>query len=63
MNRVDKYNPTLDEWKKVASIRTGRAAHCAVAIGNLIYVLGGCDISSVCLNSVECFDSSSDQWT
>jgi len=62
LNRVDKYNPTLDEWMKVASIRTGRAAHCAVAIGNLIYVLGGCD-SNVCLNSVECFDSSSDQWT
>ena len=52
----------IDEWMKVASIRTGRAAHCAVAIGNLIYVLGGC-VTSICLNSVECFDPSSDQWT
>ena len=59
---VDKYCPILDEWKKVTSLKTGRAAHCAVAMGNLIYVLGG-DDGEVCFKTVECFDPSVEQWT
>jgi len=60
--KVHKYNPALDEWREVAPMKTGRAAHCAVAMGNFIYVLAGCD-SNVCHKSVECFDPSTNQWT
>ena len=62
--RVDKYDPNVDEWKKVASMNTGRASHCAVAMGNLIYVLAG-DNGKVCHKSMECFDPSTltDHWT
>lgn len=59
---VDKYDPELDKWKKIESMKTDRASHCAIAMGNLIYVLGGCS-SSVCHRSVECFDPSANQWT
>ena len=61
-NKVDKYDPNLDEWKVVASIKTARASHCAVAMGNLIYVLGGRH-SNVCHRSVEFFNPSANQWT
>ena len=59
---IDKYDPSLKEWKRVPSMKTRRAAHCAVAMGKLIYVLGG-DDGEVCLKSVECFDPSAKQWS
>ena len=62
LNRVDKYDPGLDEWKEVASMKTSRASHCAVVVENLIYVLGGRD-NSVCHKSIECFNASTNQWT
>ena len=61
LKRVDKYNPSLDEWKAVASMKTARASHCAVVVENLIYVLGGCGYSG-CLKNVECFNSSANHW-
>lgn len=60
-HRVDKYDPALDEWKVIASMQIGRAAHCAVPIGNLIHVLGG--YYDVCYKCVECFNTSTKQWT
>ena len=62
LTHVAKYDPSLDEWKVVTPMKTGRASHCSVATGNLIYVLGGCD-SNDCHNTMECFDPSSNQWT
>ena len=62
LKRVDKYNPSLDEWKEFASMKTSRACHCAVVVENLIYVLGGRD-NSVCHKSIECFSASTNHWT
>ena len=61
-NRVDKYSPILAEWKEVSSMKIGRGAHCAIILGNLIYVLGGMD-SSICHNSIECFDPLTNHWS
>ncbi len=60
-NRVDKYDPTLDEWTEVTTLSTPREAHCAVAMANLIYVIAGHD-DEVCHKSVECFNPSTGQW-
>ncbi|KAL9951797.1 hypothetical protein ACROYT_G044526 [Oculina patagonica] len=60
-NRVDKYDPTLDEWAEVTTLSTPRAAHCAVAMANLIYVIAGHD-EEVCHKSVESFNPSTGQW-
>ena len=61
-NRVDKYSPILAEWKEVSSLKIGRGAHCAIVLGNRIYVLGGMD-SSICHNSIECFDPLTNSWS
>ena len=55
------YNPVLAEWKKVAQMKTGRAAHCAVVLQKHIYVIGGHN-GTTCHNSVECYNPSTDQW-
>ena len=60
-NRVDKYDPTLDEWKEVTQMKTSRSAHCAVAMANFIYVIAGHD-GRDCQKSVECFDPLTNQW-
>ena len=61
-NSVDKYSPILAEWREVSSMKIGRGAHCAVILGNLIYVLGGMD-SSICHNSIECFNPLTNRWS
>ena len=58
---VLKYNPVCNEWKKLASMETGRRGHCAVVLEDLIYVIGGVD-GGTCLKSVESFDPSTNQW-
>ena len=55
------YNPVLAEWKEVARMKTGRAAHCAVVLQKHIYVIGGHN-GTICHNSVECYNPSTDQW-
>lgn len=55
------YNPVLAEWKEVAPMKTGRAAHCAVVLQKHIYVIAGHN-GTVCHNSVECYNPSSNQW-
>ena len=56
-----KYNPSGNAWTKVASMQTGRAYHCAVALEDLIYVIGGCN-GQISLKSVETYDALTNQW-
>ena len=60
-NRTQAYNPSLDEWKEVESMQTGRAGHCSIVLQKHIYVIAGHN-GTECLNSVECYDPSTDQW-
>jgi N-acetylneuraminic acid mutarotase len=38
---VERYNPDLDTWIPAPSMPRPRLGHCACAVGNAIYVLGG----------------------
>ena len=60
--QVKKYNSKVDEWKILSPMKFDRAAHCAVVLEELIYVMGGHD-GNVCSKSVECYNPSSDKWT
>lgn len=42
-------------------MKRGRAAHCAVVLQKHIYVIAGHN-GTICHNSVECYDPSTDQW-
>ena len=58
---VQIYNPTLDEWRRVAPMETRRAGHSAVLLQEHIYVIAGHD-GKVCLNSVQRYNPLTDQW-
>lgn len=59
--KTQVYNPVLAEWKEVAPMKTGRAAHCAVVHQKHIYVVAGHN-GTICHNSVECYNPSANQW-
>ena len=59
--KTQVYNPFLAEWKEVAPMKTGRAAHCAVVLQKHIYVVAGHN-GTICHSSVECYNPSTDQW-
>ena len=60
--QVRKYKCNLDQWEFLSPMAFSRAAHCAVVLEELIYVMGGHD-DNVCLRSVECYNPANDQWT
>ena len=59
--KTQVYNPVLGEWKQLAPMKAGRAAHCAVVLQKQIYVIAGHNGES-CHNSVECYVPSTNQW-
>jgi hypothetical protein len=38
---VERYVPSLDSWSAAPPLLRARAVHCAVAIGDAIYDMGG----------------------
>ena len=58
---VECYDPTIDEWKFVASMNNQRDGACVVTEGRYIYVISGYDGHSY-LSSVEMYDPSTDAW-
>ena len=58
---VARYSPIRNKWKKLASMEAGRAGHCAVSLGDLIYVITGFR-DQVCLQSAESYNPLTNQW-
>ncbi|XP_060870526.1 ring canal kelch homolog isoform X2 [Metopolophium dirhodum] len=61
-NKVEVYDVSIHEWKKVSSMTTKRKMIGVGVLSNFLYVVGGCD-GSVIFNSVECYDPSLDTWS
>ena len=59
---VIRYNPIQNTWKKLAPMETARVDHCAVVLGDLIYVIAGLH-GEVSHQSVESYNQLTDQWT
>ncbi len=56
------YDPSQDEWHRIAPMRTGRARHAAVALPNGdVVVLGGMGSGGL-LSSVELFIAGRNEW-
>ncbi|XP_014669030.1 PREDICTED: kelch-like protein 26 [Priapulus caudatus] len=61
---VECYSPASDTWTEVAPMLVPRAEAGLVAIGNMIYVLGGYSWDTrQRLSSVERYDTEADAWT
>ena len=50
------------EWKEKAPCEEARLKASLVALGGLLYYIGGWNLSSGCTNTVECYDPERDEW-
>ena len=50
------------EWKAKAPFEEARLQASLVALGGLLYYIGGWNLSRVCTNTVECYDPERDEW-
>ncbi|XP_078491173.1 kelch-like protein 12 [Ciona intestinalis] len=61
ISSVERYDPSLDEWKDVASMQTPRQWFVAVVFNNVVYAIGGYD-GKQSLKSVEKYNVDDDTW-
>ncbi|XP_051495838.1 kelch-like protein 33 isoform X2 [Apus apus] len=59
---VYRYQPMEDSWERLASMTCGRSYFAAVALGDVIYALGGSSGELYCTDTVECYDLAKDTW-
>ena len=52
VSSVERYTPSSDTWSTVAAMPEARCAHCGCAVGESVYVFGGCNEVDVTLSSV-----------
>ncbi len=57
----ERYDPSQDQWQKVANMKKGRGGHCLVTVHGRLYALGGLPRSQ--WKSVERYDPIEDKWT
>jgi hypothetical protein len=62
LRSVEKYLPSTGIWNAVASLPCGRLRHAAVAVGPIMYVLGG-SVDRGVTASVLKYDSTRDTWS
>ncbi|PKK17573.1 kelch-like family member 33 [Columba livia] len=59
---VYRYQPMDGSWERLASMTCGRSYFAAVALGEVIYALGGSSGDLYCTDTVECYDVAQDTW-
>ncbi len=70
LSRVDAYDPVADTWSMKPALPSARSGHVAVAVNNLIYVIGGDNAVAPNatanvfkpLNTVESYDPNTNNW-
>jgi hypothetical protein len=61
LSSVEKYSPSSDTWSTATPLPEARSRHAAVAVGSVMYVLGGIDRAVTA--SVLKFDSTQGTWS
>ncbi|MBT8387259.1 MAG: T9SS type A sorting domain-containing protein, partial [Ignavibacteria bacterium] len=59
---VQMYDPTIDEWDRVADLDSGRVGHTTNGVAGKIYAIGG-DRQPPIIRSVEEYDPNTNIWT
>eukprot|EP00040_Diaphanoeca_grandis_P031660 m.189838 g.189838 ORF g.189838 m.189838 type:complete len:291 (+) comp32388_c2_seq2:1945-2817(+) len=62
-NRVEKYDRVHDVWVNVAPLMEARHSMACTAEGNFIYVCGGTTNGKEAVNTVEVYDTQTDEWS
>ena len=62
LKTVERYEPRLDKWHDVTSLKTPRSGACAVVFMGQIFVMGGGSGSRKILSSCEIYDPGVDKW-
>jgi N-acetylneuraminic acid mutarotase len=62
-NAVEEYDPATGMWATKTPMPTARYASGVAVVNDLIYVIGGMDMSSNVFNTVEEYDPATDSWT
>lgn len=70
LRECDIYDPWTETWRCASPLQRGRWGHGCAALGNRIYVVGGCSprlnapaAAMETLRSCEVYDPSTDSWT
>lgn len=58
---IDCYQPKLNRWTHFPDLTTRRRGSCAIALNNILYVIGGHDGTRI-LSSCECYHIAQQQW-
>ena len=61
-NSLHRYDPAMDAWEEVASMRLRRVYCSAAVLNGKLYVAGGQKDDEDYLSSVECYDPSTNSW-
>ncbi len=56
------YSPSNNSWTSRSAMHTSRGIGRAVALGNRVYVIGGCATFGIGLRAVESYDPVADSW-
>ncbi|XP_078492582.1 kelch-like protein 12 isoform X2 [Ciona intestinalis] len=62
LSSVELYNPVVNTWTNIASMKTERRDHALVSYNGCLYSFGGEDDYSNRFNSMESFDPREGQW-
>ena len=60
---VEKYDPVVDSWEFVGSMKNARRGHAACIFRENIFVVGGRNQKDCYVDDIECYNPSSDDWT
>ena len=63
LNTVEKYDPSLNQWKYVSGMNRKRRSHAACVLRGKIYVVGGSDSDGNVVRDIECYDPEYDTWS
>lgn len=61
LSSVERYDIEKNSWTKKCSLNESRTGHCAIAMQDGIYVMGG-NNGTEYLSSVERYNEDSDEW-
>ena len=62
-NTVEKFDPAENKWSYVSSMSIKRRAHAACVMDGKIYVVGGIDPENKHVDTIECYNPSTDTWS